>query len=169
MHKKKFLWLFILCCGLPLLTAKLVLEMGWFNSGMSSHGQWQQSELFLLKPTVEKAHWRLAVAPGAECTALCLQALHTVQQLYTGLGRKQDQVQPVLLSDITVPKEYPVFVISDTVLPVPMALKDRILLIDQQGLVLLSYPMPEKADMASAAKAIRQDLQKLLNYDRTSV
>jgi hypothetical protein len=169
MNKKKFLWLFILCCGLPLLAAKLVLEMGWFNRGISSNGQWQQSELFLLSPTVEKAHWRLAVTPAAECKALCLQALHTVQQLYTGLGRKQDQVQPVLLSDTTVPHDYPAFITSDTTSPVPLVLQDRILLIDQQGLVLLSYPMPAKADMASAAKAIRQDLLKLLNYDRTSV
>ena len=60
MNKKKFLLLFILCCALPLAAAKLVLEMGWFSRGASSHGQWQQTEVFLLPATTEKAHWRLA-------------------------------------------------------------------------------------------------------------
>jgi hypothetical protein len=170
MNKKKFLLLFILCCGLPLLAAKLILEMGWFNSGASSQGQWQQAEVFLLSPTPERAHWRLAVTPATDCQQLCQQALYTVQQLYIGLGRKQEQVQPVLLGKTTTPAEYTVFANMAPRESVPVALQDRILLIDQQGLVLLSYPMPlAEADMAPTAKAIRKDLLKLLNYDRTSV
>ena len=51
MNKKKFLLLFVLCCALPLLAAKLVLEFGWFNRGVSSNGEWQQTEVFLLTAT----------------------------------------------------------------------------------------------------------------------
>ena len=169
MNKKKFLLLFILCCGLPLLAAKLVLEMGWYNGGSSSKGAWQQEEVFLLAASQEKAHWRLAVAQASECSERCQQALYTVQQLYVGLGRKQEHVQPVLLSDASLPEEFNSFTLLAAAQTVPATLQDRILLIDQQGLVLLSYAMPEEADMASTAKAIRQDLLKLLNYDRTKV
>lgn len=169
MNKKKFLLLFVLCCALPLAAAKLVLEMGWFSRGASSHGQWQQTEIFLLPATTEKAHWRLAVPAVGECAAQCQRALFTVQQLYVGLGRKQQQLQPVLLGSATPPEQFNVF---STYLPqqaVPPTLANQILLIDQQGLVLLSYPAPSTdAEMAGIAKAIRQDLLKLLNYDRTS-
>ena len=170
MNKKKFLWLFVLCCALPLLAAKLVLEFGWFNRGVSSQGEWQQNEVFLLAPTTEKAHWRIGVMPAAECAAQCRDALHTVQQLYIGLGRKQAQVQPVLISPDAASSDYSAFKQQPPVATVPTALHNKILLIDQQGLVLLSYPMPTaKTDMADTARAIRQDLLKLLNYDRTSV
>ena len=50
------------------------------------------------------------------------------------------------------------------------ALRQQILLVDQKGLVLLSYPIPEQDEqMAQIARNIRYDLLKLLNYDRTSV
>lgn len=173
MNKNKFLLLFVLCCVLPLLLAKLVLEMGWFNGGVSSKGQWQQQEVFLLAASDDKAHWRLAVSPGTSCSQRCHQALYTVKQLYVGLGRKQTQVQPVYLAESLQEsqaiKDFPMFSYIAALQPVPAALQDHILLIDQQGLVLLSYPMPAEADMATTAKAIRQDLLKLLNYDRTSV
>jgi hypothetical protein len=170
MNKKKFLWLFVLCCVLPLLAAKLVLEFGWFNRGASSNGEWQQNEVFLLAATAEKAHWRIGVIPAAECATQCLGALHTVQQLYVGLGRKQVQVQPVFISTQPVATEFAAFTQQPAIAVAPENLQDKILLIDQQGLVLLSYPMPAaEADMAATARAIRQDLLKLLNYDRTSV
>ena len=170
MNKHKFMLLFIACCLLPLLAAKLVLEFGWFNAGASSQGQWQQQEVFLLPASDKKAHWRLAIAPLDRCQQRCLQALHTVQQLYVGLGRKQAQVMPVWLTDLTLPAAYSVFKQQQALQPVPQQLQDHIMLVDQQGLVLLSYPMPaSEADMAPTAKAIRQDLLKLLNYDRTSV
>ena len=169
MNKKKFLLLFILCCALPLAAAKLVLEMGWFSRGASSHGQWQQAEVFLLPATTEKAHWRLAVPASEGCDNKCQRALFTVQQLYVGLGRKQQQLQPVLLGSAQAPEQFTVFSRLQPEQSVPETLNNHILLIDQQGLVLLSYPAPATdADMASVAKAIRQDLLKLLNYDRTS-
>ena len=169
MNKKKFLLLFILCCALPLAAAKLVLDMGWFSRGASSHGQWQQTEVFLLPATTEKAHWRLAVPASEECDNQCQRALFTVQQLYVGLGRKQQQLQPVLLGSAKAPEQFNVFSRLQPERSVPETLNKHILLIDQQGLVLLSYPAPATdADMAGVAKAIRQDLLKLFNYDRTS-
>lgn len=169
MNKKKFLWLFVLCCTVPLLAAKVVLELGWYQGGAGSKGDWQRDEVFLLPASTDKAHWRLAVAPAGDCQQQCQHALYTVQQLYVGLGRKQEQVQPVLLSETAVPANYPIFAQLNSVQTVPPALQNRILLIDHQGLVLLSYAMPAEDDMAATAKAIRQDLLKLLNYDRTSV
>lgn len=168
MNKNKFLLLFILCCALPLLAAKLVLEFGWFNPGSSSRGEWLQQEIFLLDDASKQMnHWRIAVVAEQCLQPRCQQALHTVQQMYLGLGRKQKQVQPVFVG-AALPADYPVFQLQQS--PQASQLQNHIVLVDQQGLVLLRYPMPEQAtDMALTAKAIRADLMKLLNYDRTSV
>ena len=169
MAKHKFVGLFLLCCALPLLAAQLVLHFGWFNSGVGSKGTWQQQEVFVLPATTDKAHWRIAVIPAGQCDQLCQNALYTVQQLYIGLGRKQDQVKPLLLSELplTQPKAF----ITQSTAPLNMTaqLKNQIALVDYQGLVLLRYPMPaNEQEMVQTAKAVRQDLLKLLNYDRTS-
>lgn len=159
MNKNKFMLLFVICCVLPLAAAKLVLELGWYNPGSSSKGVWLEQEIFLLDDiSGQKKHWRIVLLADSPCQQQCQNALHTVRQLYIGLGRKQEQVQPVVVGSLTEPDTYPMFI------------QQQILLVDQKGLVLLSYPMPElEAEMAAVARNIRYDLLKLINYDRTSV
>lgn len=169
MNKNIFLLCFVLCCGLPLLAAKVVLDQGWYQPGSSSRGQWLQQEYFLLQPAFDKPnHWRVAVV-ARQCEAQrCQKALHTVKQLYIGLGRKQTQVQPVYIGKARL-IDYPMFLQQEGS-EVGGALENHIVLVDQNGLALLRYPMPEHAEeMAATAKAIRADLMKLLSYDRTSV
>lgn len=169
MNKNKFLILFILCCASPLILAKLVLEFGWFNAGSSSRGSWLQEEVFLLPATQNSTKsWRVAVI-AEECDEVCLQALHTVKQLYIGLGRKQNQVQPIYVGNSQV-VDYPMFQQLHVATTLSSPLQQKIIIVDQQGLALLSYTLPAVADeMAVTAKAIRADLMKLMNYDRTSV
>ena len=81
MNKNKFMLLFVLCCVLPLAGAKLVLEMGWFNPGSSSQGQWLEQEIFLLDDiSDQKKHWRIVLLADEGCDQLCNNALHTVKQ-----------------------------------------------------------------------------------------
>lgn len=169
MNKNRFLLLFLLCCALPLAAAKLVLTFGWFSAGHTSKGEWLAQEVFLLPDAHQQtAHWRITIVPLAEgCEQHCLNALYTVKQLYTGLGRKQQQVKPVLLES-TVPADYPMFS-SQALTTGADAVRGYIVLVDQQGLALLRYPFPETSKMAAVAADIRADLLKLLNYDRTSV
>ncbi len=171
MNKNKFMLLFIVCCVLPLAAAKLVLELGWFNPGSSSKGHWLEQEIFLLDDiSGQKKHWRIVMLADASCGQPCNNALHTVKQLYIGLGRKQEQVQPVVVGALPQPADYPMFIQQQALAVDTAPLLQQILLVDQKGLVLLSYPMPlQEAEMADIARNIRYDLLKLLNYDRTSV
>lgn len=170
MNKNKFLLLFIVCCALPLVLAKAVLAFGWFNAGVTNKGQWLEQEIYLLEDMSQQPdHWRIAVVADQCDQLICQQALHTVKQLYVGLGRKQNQVQPVLVGQV-LPANYPMFMLHQVTPALNPALQNYIVLVDARGLVLLRYPMPElPTDMALTAKAIRADLMKLLNYDRTSV
>ncbi|MEE2025442.1 MULTISPECIES: hypothetical protein [Alkalimonas] len=174
MNKTKFLSIFLPLCLLPLLLAKLALHFGWFEGGTVSKGEWLSEEIFVL-PALE-AHekvWRLAVVPAEQCKQQCEQALHTVQQLFIGLGRKQVQVQPVLLADGSaeaVLQQFPVFQRQTPAPADAVAIQNYIVIVDVQGLVLLRYPLPD-ADHAPAdiARDIRTDLLKLMNYDRIRV
>ncbi|CAM5197461.1 hypothetical protein [Alishewanella longhuensis] len=68
----------------------------------------------------------------------------------------------------TLPADYPVFQLQQTA--AASQLQNQIILVDQQGLALLSYPMPEQAEqMAATAKAIRADLMKFCNLNPASV
>lgn len=169
MNKNKFLLLFVLCCALPLILAKLILEFGWFNAGSTSRGAWLQEDVYLLPATTNSTkHWRIAVIAN-DCGTPCMQGIHTVQQLYIGLGRKQNQVQPVYVGQ-TALTDYPTFQQIDTSAELTASLQQQIIIVDQKGLALLTYTLPVAAtDMAATAKAIRADLMKLMNYDRTSV
>ncbi|WP_019676892.1 hypothetical protein [Arsukibacterium perlucidum] len=171
MNKNKFMLLFVICCALPLAAAKLVLELGWFNPGSSSKGHWLEQEIFLLDDiSGQKKHWRIVMLADTPCDQRCQNALHTVKQLYIGLGRKQEQVQPIVVGTLNEPDAYPMFVLQQAEINDVSLLQQQILLVDQKGLVLLSYPMPEQeTEMADIARNIRYDLLKLLNYDRTSV
>lgn len=170
MNKNKFLLLFMVCCALPLVLAKAVLEFGWFNAGVTNKGQWLEQEIYLLEEAATPPdHWRIAVVAEQCDQVSCQQALHTVKQLYVGLGRKQQQVQPVLVGQ-ELPADYPMFTLLQATSAANLSLQNYIVLVDARGLALLRYPMPEQStDMAATAKAIRADLMKLLNYDRTSV
>ncbi|CAM5198082.1 hypothetical protein [Alishewanella longhuensis] len=77
MNKNKFLLLFILCCVLPLLAAKLVLELGWFNPGSSSRGQWLQQEIYLLDDAQQAAKPLAYSGSRARVPATTLQASFT--------------------------------------------------------------------------------------------
>lgn len=170
MAKNKFLLLFVLCCLVPLVLAYLVLTLGWFDRGVTSNGQWQTDEVFLLEATTDQAHWRIAVLPAQQCEQLCQNAIYTVQQLFIGLGRKQQQVQPVLLSALPMPELPSSFMQQPSSYDISGELSNQIVLVDYQGLALLRYAMPStEAEMILTAKALRQDLLKLLNYDRTEV
>ncbi|MCC5852259.1 MAG: hypothetical protein JJU30_05445 [Alkalimonas sp.] len=174
MNKTKFLSIFLPICLLPLLLAKLALHFEWFEGGTASQGEWMPEEVFVL-PGLE-AHekvWRLAVIPANDCTERCQQGLHTVQQLFIGLGRKQVQVQPWLLSTEpadTILQQYPVFQQQPGANSSHAAVQNYIVIVDVQGLALLRYPLPNDEQLpADIARAIRSDLLKLMNYDRIRV
>src|SRR4051812_1924332 len=91
-HNKKFFVLFFLCCILPFIAAKLALEFSWFTAGVANKGQWLEKNIQLFPPLRTQQHWQLVYVQTNECNSSCELALYTLQQLYTGFGRQQDQL-----------------------------------------------------------------------------
>lgn len=170
MTSRKFFSLFLLCALLPLLAAKLSLALGLFNHSSVNKGHWLEHDIELL-PNADTytTAWRLVyVAPG-KCTQACAQALYSLQQLYTGLGRKQLKIQPLVMSSES-PSELAEFSAIEWRQKNSSAdqLHDQIVIVNRDGLALLRYPVnTDREKMKNIAKDIRADLLRLMNYDRS--
>ena len=172
MTSRKFFSLFIACALLPLVAAKLSLEMGWFSHSSTNKGQWLERDIQLLPAVPAKAaHWRLVYVRTSDCNQECDSALHMLQQLYAGLGRKQLNIEPLFLSPqhVAAIEQFPA-VSRQINTQVQPELENQIVIVNQQGLVLLRYAVSSDGEqMKNIAKDIRADLLRLMNYDRSEV
>ncbi|WP_337880000.1 hypothetical protein [Rheinheimera sp.] len=163
MQKSRFLILFILCLGLPLAAAQAVLSFGWFGGSTSNKGQWLTQELLLLPAVAGKQHWRLVyLSAEPHCDSRCEEAAYLQQQVYQALGRKQDYLALWQLGAGTAAT------MQNADLPtVAQAYAGQLVLVDAQGLGLLSYPVAlQRPENVQTGKAILADLNKLLKYER---
>ncbi len=167
--KSTFLILFLLCSSVPLIAAKLVLEFGWFKAGANNKGQWLEREIQLLPSALHsEKKWHLVYVQAQQCDTTCELALYTMQQLYIGFGRKQDEVSALLVAEES-PSQLAKFSSIKWHAPAASApeLQNQIVIVNQQGLVLLRYPVTSNpAGMLVVGKDIRTDLLRLMNYDR---
>lgn len=173
MSSRKFLFLFFLCCSLPVVAAKLYLESGWLaKSETNNKGQWMQQEIKLLDVhSKESSHWHLVYVQAGDCTKICEHTLYTLQQLYTGFGRKQMNVKPLVLSNSKLNQlaQFPSLGWQQDAQPVT-ELQNTIVIVNQQGFALLRYPVTDDLNqMIKTAKDIRTDLIRLMSYDRGGV
>jgi hypothetical protein len=172
MTSRKFFTLFIACALVPLLAAKVSLAMGWFSHSSINKGEWLEQNIQLLPVASSMvAHWRLVYVRAADCNQECEQALHTLQQLYTGLGRKQINIEPLFLASthqVSLTQFPAVNLLVDS--QSQPELENQIVIVNQNGLVLLRYPVSSDVEqMKNTAKDIRTDLLRLMNYDRSEV
>jgi len=178
MSSRKFFILFIACAAIPLVAAQLSLSMGWFQQGSTNKGQWLQHEIQLLpdasSPAANNAdtnvHWHLVYVQADVCDHQCEQALFTLQQLYSGMGRKQLKIKPLVMAQ-QQPEQLIKFPAIGWRLEhgVASELHNQIVIVNQRGLALLRYPVVDNPErMRELAKDIRTDLLRLINYDRSS-
>lgn len=174
MTSRKFFSLFLLCALVPLAAAKLSLAMGWFSHSVVNKGYWMEREIELLPDAdLHTAAWRLVYIAPEHCTQSCEQALYGLQQLYTGLGRKQVNIQPLVIANNrpVVLERFSAIVWqspeNNLNKDVTDKLHDQIVIVNRDGLALLRYPINrDAAHMETITKNIRTDLLRLLNYDR---
>lgn len=168
MSKQRFLSLFVLVAAVPVLVALLLLKSGWYHAGANNKGIWFEQEVRLLPAiTQHQAHWRLVYLQPAHCDKTCLAVEHLMQQIDLALGRKQDQLDLVVLTDhpaVHSSEKSQIRFIQQSFAGLAAG---SLLLVDQQGLALLHYPLPEASEqLPLLGKDVMADLQKLLKFDR---
>jgi hypothetical protein len=173
MNSRKFFTLFFICALVPLIAAKLSLITGFLGHKSNNKGAWLAHEIQLLPNTLAaNERWRLVyVQSSEECDQHCDKALTILQQLYVGLGRKQLGIKPLVIATKSPEalSRFPALSWQPESKPVD-ELKNQIVIVNQQGLVLLRYFVADDAEkMQTTAKDIRSDLLHLMNYDRRGV
>lgn len=169
---KKFLLLFFVCCSLPFIAAKLALSFAWFPSGVTNKGQWLERDVQMLPPSNNtQEHWHLVYVQAQECDDVCELSLYGLQQIYSGLGRQQNQISAVIIATNSPPQlnRFPALKWQSSAASIT-ELQNHIFIVNQDGLALLRYPIiNDKENLLAIAKDIRTDLLRLMNYDRGSL
>ncbi len=168
MSKQRFLSLFLLVAAVPVLLALVLLKSGWYQAGVNNKGIWFEQEVRLLPATTpSQAHWRLVYLQPQRCDRAWEAVEHLMQQVDLALGRKQDQLDLVVLTEHPATQQADKSQISFIQRSFAGLAAGSLMIVDQQGLALLHYPLPDAAEQFPLlGKDVMADLQKLLKFDR---
>lgn len=175
MTGKKACLLVFFVFALPVIMAKLVLEMNWYTKGVTNQGQWLKEPLELSWLPFE-GRWRLVYQLPRVCHIQCEQALFQLQQIPKAIGREQKRVASILLTSETALNDFLTdFSITSHQLnasqqanlsPLPSQ-NPAIYLVDPFNQVILSYFIPAGSQaQIQQSKGLMKDLRKLMKLSK---
>ena len=175
----KALFALLLVFILPVAAAKLVLSMDLYQGGATNQGE-------LISPQVNYAtlsmdnplpkRWQVIYLLPAQCEQSCQDRLYLLHQSHIALGKDQDRVSTVILtqasSDLTAVKAAATQTASYTLAPANDQLANllnsqQIIIVDPLGNLVMRYNAVEaKEGQLTQGKAILADLRKMLKLSR---
>ncbi|MGF1685234.1 SCO family protein [Photobacterium japonica] len=179
MKKKGTLLLLLGAFVLPVVLAKLVLDLNWYQGGVTNRGK-------LLAAPVTSAwlgdspQWQLIYLLPEACDEKCQGALFNLHQIPLAVGAEKDRVHSVLLR-VDPAADYPALVkkqlnalsqqtVSAQVVAQMHTLEygtHAIYLADPLGNVMLAYPLVAgKAAILAQGKDVLRDLKRLLKISK---
>lgn len=169
---RKTLLALVLVFLLPVAAAQLVLRMGWYQGGVTNHGELLQQSVQLTELTaaMDEPKWMLILAashtPG--CDNRCKQARYLMQQTYTALGREQDRVALVEVrsSDHGDPQPPAGIILYAGKVSIPALPETSIYLADPLGRLVLRYPLVDEQQLTLTGKGMLTDLKRLLKQSK---
>lgn len=170
---KKTLLVVLMIFILPLLAAKVVLDMGWYTKGVTNNGE-LLSEVVRVDWLEKKGKWRLIYVLPKTCASLCENALFQLNQIPIATGREKQRVSSVLLfsdfsSDIqdeNITKQS-LNVKQRQVMALLPFYGSAIYLVDPLGYVVLAYSLSSKKNMQIIqSKGLLADLRKLMKFSK---
>lgn len=166
-----------LCFAIPLLSAKIILDMGWYNPGVTNKGE-------LIEPPIEVADeekamlpdtWRIAVRVPADCDATCVNGLYVINQTDLALGRDTGRVTPVAIQADGNTQDLPELSADSTLQYAQLPqLHEQLqpyagsfFIIDPLGFVIMRYDGSDDRETAiQRGGDLMDDLKKLLKMSR---
>ncbi|MCT8862118.1 MULTISPECIES: hypothetical protein [Shewanella] len=172
--KYRALGLLLLAFIAPVVIAKLVLSMHWYQGGSTNYGELISPEtsytsLGLNNP--QPKEWQLLYLLPAKCDEACRERLYILRQSHTALGPDQARVEPLILvnpdSDLNALTSF-----NFNTQPASQSLsqwldQQQLIIVDPLGALVLRYPQVQgKAAHLAQGKALVADLRKLLKLSR---
>jgi len=162
--RNKPIWLFLCCCGLPLLLAYTAISLDWLPEQATNNGAFVEGEITVKNWRSEPGVlWTIALSAPTTCTAVCTQQIENLSNIHTALGKHQRRVNVAILGrehDDQSMSSYP---------NQPGLLPGGLYLVDHRGLVVLEYEYSlDELENRMLHKGMLKDLKKLLNFARSS-
>ncbi len=165
----------------PVLVAKLALEYKWFNNAATNQGELISPALDLgaLDASTAEPKWQLLYLLPDDCQASCENAIYSIGQVRTALGRESDRVEALViateLSDkqqlATLAEQSSIRVFTTDQQSVNQVfqdtLADGIFIVDTLSNVILRYaPQSDQEQAVLDSRDILLDMKKLLKLSR---
>lgn len=92
--------IFIAVFILPVILAKFALEYQWFNQAATNKGQLLDPSLDMSKliATDHPPRWKFLYVLPNNCEEACQNAIYSLNQLWSALGKEQGRVESVVVS-----------------------------------------------------------------------
>ncbi|MDN4502993.1 hypothetical protein QX776_11320 [Alteromonadaceae bacterium BrNp21-10] len=179
-NNKKSMLLVAAIFILPVILAKFALELDWFNKAATNKGELLDPVLDMsaLYSTEPPQVWRILYTLPANCDDACQNAIYSVNQVWTALGKESDRAQPVIIvteqSDAQARAQLsklPNLTLLesdvDTVSSVFNSASQYIYIADTLQNVILRYPLHQQQQEAVLhSREILADVKKLLKLSR---
>lgn len=157
--------------ALPALIAKLILSLGWYQSGVTNRGKLIEPYTTLEQlgqtspPTLHG--WQLAYVVPNQCGQQCQQQLHLLKQSHIALGKYQERVVPVLWTlESSDSVEAPMEKMAINASVAEKVAQGQVVIVDPLGQLVMSYTPKPNEDLVKLSKDMLADLRKLLKLSR---
>lgn len=177
---KKGVIALVIVFAVPVILAKLALEMEWFNRGATNKGE-------LLDPILQinevdspsEPKWRLLYVLPSSCDSECNNALFSLTQVWQALGKESDRAESLVISTELSDKSpisdleahQVIRLLKTNSQSVKQVFKDTstdgIFVVDTLGNIILRYPLQkEQQEAVLHSRDILADMRKLLKLSR---
>lgn len=162
----------------PLIAAKLVLMLHWYQTAATNKGQLIDPPISI--SSVDNAAlpdtWRIGVLVSNSCATACEHGLYVVNQSYHALGRLQNRVSPIALQDdspgvaidfLPANTKLQVFLLPHSFEQLAQFPLGSLFIMDPMGNVMLWYEgSDDREHMIMQARDLLSDLKKMLKLSR---
>jgi len=175
---RKFLILVVVVFALPVILAKLSLELNWLDLGVTNNGTLLAEELTLKKLGIEdsqfKQQWLMLYSLPKECENHCEKVMEVVHNTYVALGKDMPRVTPIALfqHQFTAAQQQQLEKSQWQLQAMSEPAKSyitapQVFIVDPLGNVFLSHSIPENNELLPTfGKQVLADMKKLLKYSK---
>ena len=166
---------------LPVLLAKLALDNGWFNQAATNKGELLSPivDMSVLQITKQEPKWKLFYILPAVCSVECENALYSITQVHSALGKESDRAEVVVITHeesnieqlAQLKDKQNIRLLNTNLKNLQQLFKeqntDAIFIADTLGNVILHYPLQIDQEQAILhSRDILSDMRKVLKLSR---
>ena len=166
---------------LPVILAKLALDNGWFNQAATNKGVLLSPpvDMSILQTSEQQPKWKLLYVLPEICSVECENALYSIVQVRSALGKESDRAEVVVIAheksssaQLTLLKETQnIRLLTTDLKSLQQVFKDNstdgIFIADTLDNVILRYPLHiDKEQAVLHSRDILSDMRKVLKLSR---